>query len=87
MISKFNLPERDFPEKKVGKMNSFIKFASLIAAMLIIDLLLALPIMWMWNGALVPALTITKPIGYWQAFSILILSSILFKTNNLSKKD
>ena len=87
MISRFNLPERDFPTQKGGKMNSFLKFISLLVAMLIIDLLLSFPVMWLWNGALVPALTIAKSIGYWQAFSILILSQILFRTHSSNKRD
>ena len=87
MVSKFNLPDRNFPTRKSGKMNSFIKFVSLLVAMLVVDLLLAFPIMWLWNDALVPALTIAKSIGYWQAFSILILSQILFKPYNSNKKD
>ena len=87
MISKFNLPDRSFPTRKSGKMDSFIKFISLLIVVLIFDLLIAFPVMWLWNDALVPALTIAKSIGYWQAFSILILSQILFKTHNTNSRD
>lgn len=68
-------------------MDSFIKFISLLIVVLIFDLLIAFPVMWLWNDALVPALTIAKSIGYWQAFSILILSQILFKTHNTNNRD
>ena len=42
-------------------------------------LALALPVMWLWNMALVPAVTVLNPIEFWQAAGINILIGILIK--------
>ena len=42
-------------------------------------LVLALPVMWLWNAALTPAVTVLNPIGFWQAAGINILIGILIK--------
>jgi len=39
--------------------------------------LLALPFSWLWRIALTPAVSDLHPIGYWQAFGILVLASIV----------
>jgi hypothetical protein len=35
----------------------------------------------LWNMALVPATTFLNPIGFFQAWGIMVLFNILFKTN------
>lgn len=60
--------------------NTFAAFLLVIAAAVIIGLIISLPIMWLWNVALVPAVTILKPIGWLQAWGITILCGLLFNT-------
>ena len=49
------------------------------------NLLLALPVMWIWNDALVPAVTFAKPIGWGQTWALLVLVSLRFKITNVLK--
>jgi hypothetical protein len=50
-----------------------------IALTCVFGLLVALPVMWIWNDSLVPAVTFAKPIGWTQAWALMVLSSLLFK--------
>lgn len=55
----------------------------LIGALMLIALaalLMALPTMWLWNGALVPAVDGVHKIGFLQALGLNFLFSILFKS-------
>ena len=63
-------------DKVVGAIGVMI-FA--VAAFVILGLILSLPVMWLWNDCLVPAVTILKPVGWLQAWGISILCSFLFK--------
>lgn len=57
-----------------------------IMVIIIVSLLLAFPAMWLWNWALVPAVSILNPItSVWKMWGIMILSSWLFKSSNYSK--
>ena len=47
---------------------------------LVIGFLLAWPVMMLWNGCLVDAVTIVKPIGWLQAWGLTILCGFLFKS-------
>lgn len=60
--------------------NTFATFLVVISAAVIIGLIISLPIMWLWNAALVPAVTFAKPIGWLQAWGITILAGFLFNT-------
>ena len=60
--------------------NAFAAFLAVIVAAVIIGLIISLPIMWLWNVALVPAVTFAKPIGWLQAWGITILAGFLFNT-------
>lgn len=48
-------------------------------------LLMAWPVMWLWNADLVPAITILRPIGWIQAWGISILVSLLVTRASVSK--
>ena len=76
-------------EIKENKMTNFLTgIGALVVALFVIvifGLLVSLPIMWIWNLCLVPALTVVKPIGWLQAWGIMVLCSTLFKTT-VSKK-
>lgn len=51
----------------------------------IIACLVALPVMWPWNW-LMPAIFGLKTISFLQAFGLLILSGLLFKSTSVSSK-
>jgi hypothetical protein len=56
-----------------------------IAFILGLSFLLAWPVMLLWNGCLVDAVTVVKPIGWLQAWGITILTGFLFKTSVTTK--
>jgi len=56
-----------------------------IAFLLGLSFLLAWPVMLLWNGCLVDAVTVVKPIGWLQAWGITILTGFLFKTSATTK--
>jgi hypothetical protein len=56
-----------------------------IAFLLGLSFLLAWPVMLLWNGCLVDAVTVAKPIGWLQAWGITILTGFLFKTSVTTK--
>ena len=56
-----------------------------IAVILGLSFLLAWPVMLLWNGCLVDAVTVVKPIGWLQAWGITILIGFLFKTSVTTK--
>ena len=56
-----------------------------IALIAVLGLLFSLPVMWLWNAALVPAIPGIKTIGWLQAWGILILCGFLFKPTVSSK--
>ena len=56
-----------------------------IAVILGLSFLLAWPVMLLWNGCLVDAVTVVKPIGWVQAWGIAILTGFLFKTSVTTK--
>lgn len=52
--------------------------AAVIGILLIVAVIFALPVMWLWNLCLVPAMpTILVKIGFWQALGIKILIGLL----------
>jgi hypothetical protein len=48
----------------------------------ITTIIVAWPIQWLWNNALVGAVDGINPIGFWQALGITFLCNILFKSSN-----
>ena len=56
-----------------------------VAVVVIVGLLFSLPVMWLWNAALVPAIPGIKTIGWLQAWGILMLCGFLFKPMTNSK--
>lgn len=48
--------------------------------------LLALPVMWLWNGVVLDlfAAGAVRPIGFWGAWGLLILCGLLFKSTRVS---
>lgn len=87
-MQHFIVPNQKLNTKKENKMNSPTKIivAALVAIMIsiLMGLLLAFPVMVVWNTFLVPALTIVKPIGWIQAWGIMVLCGVLFKSDTFS---
>ena len=62
----------------------------LILGAIVLALLTAWPTQWLLNECLVPAVSSVNPIGFWQAFGLNILFSLMFNakptTPNSKKK-
>ena len=58
-----------------------------VAVIVFFGLLFSLPVMWLWNIALVPAIPGLVQIGWLQAWGILILCGLLFKPSISNNKD
>ena len=57
-------------------------FIGALLIVIIFALILAFPVMWLWNYALVPAVDGINSINVYQSLCLMVLLSILFKTNN-----
>jgi len=57
----------------------------LFLGLIVLSVIMAWPTQFLWNTCLVPAVTFAKHIGFWQAFGINLLASILFKASSASK--
>jgi hypothetical protein len=59
-------------------MEKLLAFLIVIGLLILLAVILALPIMWLWNFCLVPAMpTILVKIGFWQALGIKVLIGLL----------
>lgn len=56
-----------------------------IAVIFIVDLVMAWPLMYAWNFV-IPGLFKLPVISYWQAFALLIVSSLLIKSHVTNSK-
>jgi hypothetical protein len=70
---------------KETRMKLIVAIFSGIALIIMLGLLMSLPVMLLWNGCLVGAITGVQSIGWLQAWGILVLSGLLFKTTISSK--
>ena len=64
-------------------MSNLVAFALFIGMVVVVGALLALPVMWLWNGVM-PNLfvaNVVKQIDFWNAWGLLILCGLLFKTS------
>lgn len=55
--------------------------AGVIGVSLLFSLVLSLPVMWLWNSCLVPAVSGVNEIGWLQAWGLMILAALFFKTS------
>lgn len=60
-------------------------FFLIVGIVVVLGLLFSYPIMLLWNGCLVPAVDGVKEIGWLQAWGLMILFGLLFKTSVSSK--
>ena len=61
--------------EKVGE------FLGVVAIALVVIFVLTLPVMFLWNHCLVPAVNGINAIGFWQALGLMILANVLVKTS------
>jgi hypothetical protein len=57
-------------------------FLGVAATIVVVAILLAWPVQWLWNNSLIGAVDGVHPITFWQALGINVLFSILFKNSN-----
>lgn len=66
-------------------MEFFLKavggIVSIVVLIVVLGLIMAWPVMMLWNGCLVDAVSGVKEIGWLQAWGILVLCGMLFKTS------
>jgi phosphotransferase system glucose/maltose/N-acetylglucosamine-specific IIC component len=60
-------------------------FFMVVGIVVVLGLLFSYPVMLLWNGCLVPAVDGVKEIGWLQAWGLMILFGILFKTTATKK--
>lgn len=61
-----------------------VAFALVCTLVFVFALLLAWPVMALWNYAAVAALAIAKPITFWQAFCLNMLCGLLVRSGSAS---
>jgi len=65
-------------------METLIKILGVIGGVMVICMLVAFPVMWLWNW-LMPTIFGLITINFWQALGLLLLSSALFRSSSSSK--
>lgn len=69
---------------------TFIGALVLVVALIVgIGALMALPVMWLWNGVMpnLFAADVVRPINFWNAWGLLILCGLLFRSTTTASKD
>lgn len=91
MISRYEIPGGVTQHKEINIMETVVKILGLliaaVAVIVFFGLLFSLPVMWLWNIALVPAIPGLVQIGWLQAWGILILCGLLFKPSIANNKE
>jgi hypothetical protein len=72
--------------RKFDAGDAFFTVVGLLIWIALFGLLSALPVMWLWNGCLVPAVSGVHEIGWIQAWGINVLCAFLFQSS-VSKND
>ena len=94
MIISYKIPTEVTQTSLTAKGNnmseSIVKLVGLIVTGILVitcvGLIFSLPIMWLWNACLVPAIPGITTIGWLQAWGINILFGILFKPSQVPNK-
>lgn len=55
----------------------------IVGLVIVVGLLFSLPVMWLWNECLVGAVTGVNEITWLQAWGILVLCGLLFKSSDV----
>jgi hypothetical protein len=89
MITSYKIPggvTQKTINRKERKMNTLVNVIGVLAGaaglIVFFGLLFSLPVMLLWNIALVPAIPGLMEIGWFQAWGLLVLSGIMFKSPN-----
>lgn len=61
--------------------NGIAVFVGAVMLAVLLGLLLSYPVMLLWNACLVPATSAVREIEWLQAWGIMVLSSLLFKSS------
>ena len=64
----------------IGKVIGFVLLV------VVLTLIFAWPVQWLWNNALVGAIDGVNPISFWQALGINVLVSFLFGNKSSTSK-
>jgi hypothetical protein len=67
-------------------MDKLVAVLALLGIAALLSFLLAWPVMMLWNGCLVDAVTGVKEVTWLQAWGLNMLAGIMFKTNVETKK-
>lgn len=59
-------------------VSGFLAFLGYATLVFVLSLILALPVMWLWNAYAVAVFSV-KVITFWQSWGILLLSGLLFR--------
>ena len=62
-------------------MKIFLVIVGAVAFFVALSAVLALPVMWLWNGALIGAIDGVHEVDWMQAWGITLLCGFLFKEN------
>lgn len=65
----------------------FVILLGVVAFIAGVCLLLAWPFMWLWNYAVVQAISVTNPITYWPAFWLMLFISLFCVGSRTSSSD
>ena len=71
---------------KLDPIHVLMAFITAICIAFLVSLLMALPVMWIWNSTF-PDLFRFPEISWWTAWKISVLCSFLFKTSISAKPD
>lgn len=63
----------------------FALVALILIGAIVMGIILAWPIQWLWNHALVGAVNGVNPISFWQAYGIFLLGNLVFRSSVNSK--
>lgn len=66
-------------------IHAITKIILAVGIILLFSFLLSWPVMMLWNGCLVDAVTGVKEVTWLQSWGISVLCDILFKTTNYNK--
>ena len=68
-------------------MEKILGFLGGIVVVLLVMVLFAWPVMWLWNYALVPVVDGINNVSLGQALALMVLSTMLFKTHVNNNKN
>lgn len=64
----------------------FAAIIGLLTVAILLSFLLAFPVMWLWNYAVVGTIAGCSALTFWKAWCLMVLCSFLFKGTSVSSK-